>query len=128
MKNYYSIDIHTANVGIADAVLAVPHWFTDAQRKGILHACEIADINCLKVANESTLIGLSYGIFKSAKKLFSETDPAHTMFIDIGFTVRYLFICIYIYMHINTLIYIYIYIYIYLYIYINMFLYIFILM
>lgn len=22
------------NVGIADAVLAVPHWFTDAQRKG----------------------------------------------------------------------------------------------
>ena len=22
------------NVGIADAVLAVPHWFTDTQRKG----------------------------------------------------------------------------------------------
>jgi molecular chaperone DnaK (HSP70) len=22
------------NVGIADAVMAVPHWFTDAQRKG----------------------------------------------------------------------------------------------
>jgi Hsp70 protein len=54
---------------------------------GVLHACEIADINCLKVANESTLIALSYGIFKSAKKLFSETDPAHVMFIDIGYTV-----------------------------------------
>ena len=40
----------------------------------------------MKVANESTLIALSYGIFKSAKKLFSETEPAHTMFIDIGYT------------------------------------------
>ena len=56
---------------------------------GVLHACEIADINCLKVANESTLIALSYGIFKSAAKLFSETEAAHTMFIDVGYTVRY---------------------------------------
>ena len=37
------------NVGIADAVMAVPHWFTDAQKRGVLHACEIADLNCLKV-------------------------------------------------------------------------------
>jgi Hsp70 protein len=62
-----------------------PH--TSLRPSGVLHACEIADINCLKVANESTLIALSYGIFKSAKKLFSETEAAHTMFIDIGYTV-----------------------------------------
>ena len=27
------------NVGIADAVIAVPHWFTDAQRKGKIGSC-----------------------------------------------------------------------------------------
>jgi heat shock protein 4 len=74
------------NVGIAESVLAVPFWFTDAQRRGVLAACELASVNCLKVANESAAIALSYGIFKSAKKLFSETEPTHIMFIDIGYT------------------------------------------
>jgi len=73
-------------INLADAVLAVPFWFTESQRKGVLHACQIASLNCLKIANESTLIALSYGIFKSAKKLFSETEPVHMMFIDIGYT------------------------------------------
>jgi len=77
-----------ANNGLnmADAVLAVPHWYTDSQRRAILTSSEIAGLNCLKVANESALIALSYGIFKSAKKLFSETDPVHIIFIDIGYT------------------------------------------
>jgi hypothetical protein len=67
-------------------VLAVPHWFTEAQRRGVAQACEIAGMNSLKIANEGTNVALSYGIFKSAKKLFSETDPVHVMFIDIGYT------------------------------------------
>lgn len=77
-----------ANQGanIADAVLAVPAYYTEAQRRGVLQAAEIAELNCLKVANESTMIGLSYGIFKSAKKLFSETESLYVMFIDIGYT------------------------------------------
>jgi Hsp70 protein len=29
------------NVGIADAVIAVPHWFTDAQRKGKIGSCTV---------------------------------------------------------------------------------------
>mmetsp|Transcript_43317 Transcript_43317/g.31630 ORF Transcript_43317/g.31630 Transcript_43317/m.31630 type:complete len:830 (-) Transcript_43317:216-2705(-) len=73
-------------VNLADSVLAVPHWFTQSQRRGIQQACEIAGLNCLKVTNESNAIALSYGIFKSAKKLFSETEPTHVMFIDIGYT------------------------------------------
>lgn len=73
-------------VDMADVVVAVPYWFTDAQRRGVLTACEIAGMHCLKVANESTNIALSYGIFKSAKKLFSETEPTHMMFIDLGYT------------------------------------------
>lgn len=74
------------NINVADSVLAVPFTFTDAQRRGILRVCDIAQLNVLKVTNESSAIALSYGIFKSAKKLFSETEPTHIMFIDIGYT------------------------------------------
>ena len=73
-------------VNIADSVLAVPCWFTDAQRRGIMNACSIVGLNCLKVVKETTAIALSYGIYKSAKGLFSETEPVHVMFIDIGYT------------------------------------------
>lgn len=73
-------------VSMADSVLAVPNWFTDSQRKGILAACEIGSVNCLRICNESSAIALSYGIFKSAKKLFSESEPQHIMFIDMGYT------------------------------------------
>jgi heat shock protein 4 len=73
-------------LNLADSVLSVPHWFTQAQRRGIQNACEIAQLNCLKVTNDSNAIALSYGIFKSAKKLFSETEPTHVMFIDMGYT------------------------------------------
>lgn len=77
-----------ANAGspIADCVLAVPHWFVDSQRRGVLAAAEIAKLPLLKIANEATLIALSYGIYKSAKNLFSTTDPVHIMFVDIGYT------------------------------------------
>ena len=74
------------NINVAESVLAVPYWFTDAQRRGILRACEIASLPCLKVTNESNAIALSFGIFKSAKKLFSETEPTYIMFIDLGYT------------------------------------------
>lgn len=73
-------------LNLADSVMAVPHWFTNSQRRGILNACKIASMNCLKVTNESNSIALSYGIFKSAKKLFSDTEPSHIMFVDLGFT------------------------------------------
>ena len=36
--------------------------------------------------NESTAIALSYGIFKSAKGLFSDVKSTYIMFIDVGYT------------------------------------------
>lgn len=74
------------DVAIGDMVLAVPPYFNNSQRAAILRACEIASLNCLKVVNESTSIALSYGIFKSAKKLFDEKEPTTVMFIDLGYT------------------------------------------
>ena len=74
------------NVNVAESVLAVPFWYTDAQRRGMLRACEIAALPCLKITNEANAIALSYGIFKSAKKLFHESEPTNVMFIDLGYS------------------------------------------
>jgi len=75
-----------SNVQIYEAVVSIPSWYTDAQRRGVETACKIAELNCLKVANESTNIALGYGIYKSAKKLFSETEAQHVMFVDLGYS------------------------------------------
>ena len=67
------------NVGIADAVMAVPHWFTDSQRKGMYLLsvqyiffllsviCHILYFSCpavflisLRVLSEGLIICLSY--------------------------------------------------------------------
>lgn len=80
------IVLQANGVNLADGVLAVPSWFTDSQRVGILNACAIAELNCLKVVNEGTAIALSYGIYKSAKGLFHESEPTRVMFVDIGFS------------------------------------------
>jgi len=73
-------------VNIGDAVVAVPNWFTESQRIAFINACEIASLPILKIANESTLVALSYGIFKSAKNLFSPKDSQYIMFVDIGYS------------------------------------------
>lgn len=39
------------NIGVGDAVLAVPDWFADTQRMAIMLACEIASLHCLKVCD-----------------------------------------------------------------------------
>lgn len=75
-----------ANAGapVADAVISVPGWFSQTQREAVIQACNISGMHCLKVMNEHTAVALGYGIFKSAKREFSETDPALVMFVDMG--------------------------------------------
>ena len=86
ISNYANNINANSIVPVSDVVIAVPNHYTDSQRKGILDSCKIANINCLKIANESSAIGLSYGIFKAAKKLFSDTIPTAVVLIDIGYT------------------------------------------
>jgi len=78
----------SANNGVAlvDAVIAVPYWFTDLQRRALMAAAEIAGYHLLKIVNETTAIALGYGIYKSAKGLFHATDAMNVMFIDMGYT------------------------------------------
>mmetsp|Transcript_14730 Transcript_14730/g.18842 ORF Transcript_14730/g.18842 Transcript_14730/m.18842 type:complete len:878 (-) Transcript_14730:355-2988(-) len=71
-------------VMVADSVISVPSWFSDTHRRAMKNACEIADVNCLRLMNETTATALSYGIFKSHKGLLDKEKPTNVMFIDMG--------------------------------------------
>ena len=74
------------NAGIAEAVLAVPHWFNDLQRRSYLKACEIAGISCIQIINESTAEALNYGYFKAVYQQFPKDYITLVMFIDMGYS------------------------------------------
>src|SRR5277367_6898259 len=50
---------------VSDVVIAIPGWFTEAQRRSILDAAEIADLNTLRLMNDTTASALGFGITKT---------------------------------------------------------------
>jgi heat shock protein 4 len=68
-----------------DWVVAIPPYYTDAQRRGLLTGCSIVGINGVqRLMHENTATALAYGIFKDIRKEFTKEKPTHVMFIDIG--------------------------------------------
>ena len=57
--------------------------YAGARRK-FLRAAEIAGLNVLRLMHESTAVALSYGIYKSVRNLFHESEPQHVLFLDLG--------------------------------------------
>lgn len=53
---------------ISGAVITVPAYFTDAQRKATQNAGNIAGLNVLKIINEPTAAALAYGLEQSNEK------------------------------------------------------------
>lgn len=68
---------------VNDVVIAVPAWYTDAQRRAILDASEIAGLNVLRLINETTATALGYGITKTDLPA-PEEKPRRVAFVDIG--------------------------------------------
>lgn len=68
---------------VNDLVLSVPAWYTDAQRRTILDAADIAGLKVLRLMNETTAAALGYGITKLDLPS-AEEKPRRTAFIDIG--------------------------------------------
>jgi len=54
---------------IKDAVITVPAYFDDDQRKATMEAGQIAGLNVLRIINEPTAAALAYGIDKSDKDM-----------------------------------------------------------
>lgn len=63
-------------------VLTVPSYFTSSERQAMLLAAKIANIDCVKLLNETTAIALNYGYYKQDD--FDINKPTNVAFIDFG--------------------------------------------
>jgi molecular chaperone DnaK (HSP70) len=48
------------------AVVAVPSYLTQTERKALLDAAKIAELNVTRLINDSTAIALDYGMFRKS--------------------------------------------------------------
>lgn len=67
---------------VTDVVISVPGWFTDIQRRAIIDAAAIVNMNVLRLINDTTATALGYGITKS--DLPEAETPRHVVFVDAG--------------------------------------------
>lgn len=49
-----------------EAVLSVPSYFTEKERKALLDAAKIADLKVSRIISESSAVTLSYGLFRKS--------------------------------------------------------------
>nr|XP_023694113.1 heat shock 70 kDa protein 4-like [Paramormyrops kingsleyae] len=68
---------------VADCVISVPCFYTDAERRSVVDAAQIAGLNCLRLMNETTAVALAYGIYKQDLPA-PEEKPRTVVFVDLG--------------------------------------------
>ncbi|KAK7832251.1 heat shock 70 kda protein 17 [Quercus suber] len=73
-----------SKVPVKDAVIAVPPYFGQAERRGLIQAAQLAGINVLSLINEYSGAALQYGIDKD----FSN-ESRHVIFYDMGSSSTY---------------------------------------
>nr|XP_013798958.1 PREDICTED: hypoxia up-regulated protein 1 isoform X2 [Apteryx mantelli mantelli] len=66
---------------IKDAVITVPAYFNQAERRAVLHAARMADLKVLQLINDNTAVALNYGVFR--RKDINATAQT-IMFYDMG--------------------------------------------
>ena len=68
---------------VVDCVVSIPSYYTDIERRAMLDACRIAELNCLRLMNDTTATALCYGFFR--KELPEPTQaPRNVIFVDFG--------------------------------------------
>lgn len=70
-----------AEQSVDSAVVTVPPYFTQSERRAIKRACELANINVLQLMNDNTAVALNYGIYR--RKDFNATGSTY-LFYDMG--------------------------------------------
>lgn len=66
---------------VTDVVLSIPVYYTDAQRRALMDAAEIAGLNPLRLMHAITASALQWGITKTD---LPESEPKYIAFVDIG--------------------------------------------
>ncbi|XP_054611871.1 heat shock 70 kDa protein 4a [Dunckerocampus dactyliophorus] len=77
---------------VADCVISVPCFFTDAERRSVMNAAQIAGLNCLRLMNETTAVTLAYGIYKQDLPA-PEEKPRIVVFVDVGHSGYQVSVC-----------------------------------
>ncbi|KAL8211934.1 UNVERIFIED_CONTAM: Heat shock 70 kDa protein 4 [Gekko kuhli] len=77
---------------VVDCVVSVPCFFTDAERRSLMDATQIAGLNCLRLINETTAVALAYGIYKQDLPA-PEEKPRNVVFVDIGHSAYQVSVC-----------------------------------
>ena len=71
---------------VKDCVITVPCWYTMEQRKLVIQACEIANLNCMSLINETSAAGIDYGIFRGTSLPEKEEDAQTVAIVDVGYS------------------------------------------
>ncbi|XP_042354699.1 hypoxia up-regulated protein 1 [Plectropomus leopardus] len=66
---------------IKDAVITVPAFFNQAERRAVLQAAQMAGVKVLQLINDNTAVALNYGVFR--RKDIDNTAK-NVMFYDMG--------------------------------------------
>ncbi|XP_073197192.1 heat shock 70 kDa protein 4L isoform X3 [Lepidochelys kempii] len=77
---------------VADCVISVPSFFTDAERRSVIAAAQVAGLNCLRLMNETTAVALAYGIYKQDLPALEE-KPRNIVFVDMGHSAYQVSVC-----------------------------------
>lgn len=60
---------------IKDAVITVPAFFNQAERRAVLQAAQMAGLKVLQLINDNTAVALNYGVFR--RKDIDSTPKVH---------------------------------------------------
>ncbi|CAD5112087.1 DgyrCDS1328 [Dimorphilus gyrociliatus] len=72
---------HFAEQPVNEAVITVPPFFNQAERRSLARAADLAGIKLLQLMNDNAAVALNYGVFR--RKAFN-TTAQHYMFFDVG--------------------------------------------
>ena len=80
VKNTVQVETKSA---INDVCIAVPVWYSEEQRYNVADAAKIAGLNPVRIVNDITAAGVSYGVFKTDLPE-GDAKPRIVAFVDIG--------------------------------------------
>ncbi|NWU99605.1 HYOU1 protein, partial [Upupa epops] len=73
-----------AEQSIKDAVITVPAYFNQAERRAVLHAARMADLKVLQLINDNTAVALNYEVMRMFLLHHLTFSFQNIMFYDMG--------------------------------------------
>eukprot|EP01018_Ginkgo_biloba_P024220 Gb_38311 [translate_table: standard] len=81
LSNLKQIGKTNLKTEIVDCCIGIPVYFTDLQRRAVLDAAAIVNLNPLCLMHETTATALAYGIYKTD---LPENEYLNVVFVDVG--------------------------------------------